>query len=89
VIEDLHWKTALDQEIKPGQTAYDRAQLAARLFDERYGTDESAYLAHLQTQGQAEQFYTALRAHLYPSYSQWDRAAQHRLDAMLEQQPAG
>lgn len=70
---DVKWKAALDDATYPDMTAFDRAKVAAQLFDERYGQHlEHTVLPQLSTEGQAEQFYRQVRSQLFPALAQWE-----------------
>ena len=89
VVDDLIWETKLDQAVKNGMTPLQRAQVAAQLFDERYGTAQAQYVAQATTMGQAEAIYTLLRARLAPAYAQWEHVLAARQNASERLQPTG
>lgn len=88
VLDDLRWKTELDHTIKTGASYADRARITAQMFDQRYGGHGAAKQAEaITTEGEAENFYHALRPQLYPTYSEWERQVEYVLDAQMGQQP--
>lgn len=72
VLEDLKWKTELDQQTKSKMDYYQKLQVAAKVFDERFGTNMATKLASVSTEGTAQHYLTELHSALYPTYSEWE-----------------
>src|SRR5205823_10797316 len=88
VLGEVNWLNDLDNAVYAGESAFAKAKTAAKLFDEKNGTNFSATrIPNLQNEGQAEQLYLMLRSHLAPDLAHWESLISHRKQIQQNQQP--
>ena len=71
VIRDSHWKGVLDQAIYAGQSSYDKAAAARKVFNERYPTQPLPPMPPKMTAAEAETYYLDVRKLIAPYYDKY------------------
>jgi hypothetical protein len=69
VLEDLEWRTKLDQAISDlddDALPHEKALALAKVYDERYHTDVANHVQRLGSEGAAQGWYERMRPDLYP-----------------------
>lgn len=88
VKDEIQWQNRLDNATYAGESSYDKAKTAAKLYDERFGTTRAELmLSHAHTEGQAEKLYQIIRAHIAPHLSMWNTRINRAKRRQQEMQP--
>jgi hypothetical protein len=79
-LEDLAWKTKLDAKIKRDQSWKERLDVAAEIYQERYGTGIQTDVAD---DASAEKLYHLIRPLLYRTWAKYNRIIENQQEAAV------